>query len=251
MLRALLLALRVSNAPGHLRICLPDHRTGPSIFLLSKHTYLFYSRRITSFFQSFLKQDDSHKVDFRWYSTKWPSLPGADILDHLTGQAQAAILPHPTLPLPPPPTRKLQAFERWKMDTVAELEEDNDRPPGISIIPPADHTPPPFVQGVLEAKSRRLFSACLQTATGHNFSADYSDRHRQGAGDNTTCPCGARFSTKHLLLRCRLLNLHCHLLHNLPFNLIFRDRIGGKALAAFLLATQVLLRPLPPRPDPP
>jgi len=76
-------------------------------------------------------------------------------------------------------------------------------------------------------------------------------RPTQARGGRQHCPCGARYSTKHLLLRCRLLNPHRHLLHNLPFHLIFRDRIGGKALAAFLHATQVLLRPLPPRPYPP
>ena len=59
-------------------------------------------------------------------------------------------------------------------------------------------------------------------------------------------------TVKHVLLDCPL-TAHARndILHNSSLNWIFGTEEGGKALGLFLLHTQTLLRPLPPRPDPP
>ncbi|KAH9963055.1 hypothetical protein BGW80DRAFT_856773 [Lactifluus volemus] len=59
----------------------------------------------------------------------------------------------------------------------------------IACPPTPSSDPPPFVQGLLSHGNRTLFSNGLQLLSRHGFIADYSDRFRPDAGDNTCCPC--------------------------------------------------------------
>jgi len=146
-----------------------------------------------------------------------------------------------------PPTRKLHTMEAWRANSAELLATAINEPPWTSNIPPEDNSPPihPGSPGV------QVTSLLLCRHPNNHRAQPRGRLFWIGAEDNTTCPCGARYSTKHILLRCCLLRPHHHLLGNLPFHLIFQSREGGRGFAAFLHATQVLLRPLPPRPDSP
>ena len=76
------------------------------------------------------------------------------------------------------------------------------------------------------------------------------DGERPGSSDR-----GGRLvyhTVKHVLTECPLTSqARDEILHNSSLNWIFGTEEGGKALGSFLLHTQTLLRPLPPRPDPP
>ena len=60
------------------------------------------------------------------------------------------------------------------------------------------------------------------------------------------------YTVKHVLTECPLTaQARDEILQNSSLNWIFGTEEGGMALGLFLLRTQTLLRPLPPRPDPP
>ena len=60
------------------------------------------------------------------------------------------------------------------------------------------------------------------------------------------------YTVKHILTECPLTaSLRESILHNASLNRIFSTEDGGASLALFLHRSQLLLRPLPPRPDPP
>ena len=59
-------------------------------------------------------------------------------------------------------------------------------------------------------------------------------------------------SAPHILSDCPLLSIFCsHLLKDYSFQYLFWTVKGAEALATFLVRSNSLLRPLPPRPDPP
>ena len=80
-----------------------------------------------------------------------------------------------------------------------------------------------------------------------------------GYGEDGECPGssdqGGRLvhhTVKHVLLECPLTaDLRHKLLRNMSLSEIFGTELGGICLGRFLRASQLLLRPLPPRPDPP
>jgi len=138
------------------------------------------------------------------------------------------------------------------------LDTPHSGPAWTSCSPPESSQPPPFIRGVLSAGNRRYFSTAIQLTTRHAFTADYSVKvkFRPDAGDNLICPCSSRppftlHTTEHVLLSCTLLGdaraRSFGSNTNLPH--IFGTEAGGRQLCDFLHATQVLLHPLPPRPD--
>jgi len=132
-----------------------------------------------------------------------------------------------------------------------------------SCVPPDDYKPPPFICGALTSQNRRLVSVAFQLTTGHCFDAAYSINFREGADDNNTCPCSpspnpfhhrfALHTYQHILLHCPLCSQQrLTILGPTPsIQYIFSTEDGGRKLCEYLHATQALLRPLPPRPDPP
>ena len=119
---------------------------------------------------------------------------------------------------------------------------------------PASRSLPDFSLGCLIRGSRYLPSACFQLITGHAFHADYSNRFRSGAGDNTSCPhCRHRLTSAHVFVHCpepRLVHLRRRLIPG-HYSFFFMTEFGAAQLCLFLHYSQALLRPLPPRPDPP
>ena len=98
---------------------------------------------------------------------------------------------------------------------------------------------------------QRRYENPLDDGTDLSDSSGYGeDGERPGSSDR-----GGRLvyhTVKHVLMECPLLSQpRDEILHNSSLNWIFGTEEGGKALGSFLLRTQTLLRPLPPRPDPP
>ena len=82
-------------------------------------------------------------------------------------------------------SRKDEAYEEW----AASFIPRRNFPAWASIVPPNGNKPPPFIQGALTAKNRRLWSTCVQLTNRHCFDANYSMRFRSHADDIITCPC--------------------------------------------------------------
>ena len=144
---------------------------------------------------------------------------------------------------------RVRMFAEWN---EAYPPRDSDPPYG-PFTKPASHNLPLFVQGLGTHRSRHLQSAGMQIITGHSFQADYSDRFCQGANDNTRCThCKWRFTLTHALRHCpALAEVRGDTIANLPLSHLLSTSEGVAALCRFLHYSQVLLRPLPPRPDPP
>jgi len=149
----------------------------------------------------------------------------------------------------PTPSSHSRMFDEWN-SSFTPKPSDPPYTPFSSDATPILH---PFVTGVIRANNRDLETACLQLITGHSFQADYSDRFRTRANDNTICPrCTGRYTTRHVLLHCRpLASIRTRTIASYSLTRLFRSTHGAKKLIHFLHATQALLRPLPPRPDPP
>ena len=122
--------------------------------------------------------------------------------------------------------------------------------------PPDGNRPPPFICGALSRGNRRLFSATVQLATGHAFTADYSLRFRAGADDNTRCPCSTSFieeshTARHVILDCphhAAARVAAFGSATPSYSHIFGTFAGGSSLAEFLWLTFDLVIPLPPEP---
>jgi hypothetical protein len=79
-----------------------------------------------------------------------------------------------------------------------EFAASSDSPAWAACLPSEGPSfLPPFIHGVLSVASRRYFCACLQLLFHHAFIAEYSNRFRMNAGDNTDCPCGSRSIRPH------------------------------------------------------
>ena len=78
-------------------------------------------------------------------------------------------------------------------------------------------------------------------------------------GEDRECPksldwkgCLVYYTVKYILTKCPLIALACKdILYYSSLNWIFGTEEEGTTLGLFLLYTQTLLCPLPPRPDPP
>jgi hypothetical protein len=98
---------------------------------------------------------------------------------------------------------------------------------------------------------QRRYEDPLDNGTDLSALAGYGeDGERPGSSDQ-----GGRLvyhTVKHVLLDCPLTtDLRHKLLRNMSLSEIFGTELGGICLGRFLRASQLLLHPLPPRPDPP
>jgi len=100
----------------------------------------------------------------------------------------------------PTPSSHSRMFDEWN----SSFTPKPSNPPYTPFSSDATPTLHPFITRVIGAKNRDLETACLQIITGHSFQAEYSERFRIRAHDNTTCPhCTHRYTTRHILLHCR------------------------------------------------
>ena len=227
------------------------------------NVYLPFSTSFSMLFPRILDAFPSHSIQLRPFSPKWARLPGGDLVKDFTERAQRG-----TARLPPiPPSNKAKAFQDWHAEYITQ---NHSGPAWASCQPPSDANPPPFIIGSLSAGNRCLFAASIQTTTRHAFDANYSMNFRPQANDTTLCPCDTTWETRaanpsddlappihhtveHVLTNCPHFNEQRIAIFgsrspSLPF--IFGTERGGRQLVEFLHATQALLRPLPPRPDP-
>jgi hypothetical protein len=264
-----------------LSVFVPNGSLSSHLFSLHKHRFLHYSSLFKSHISKFLGADNlTHTIRLFWYSTKWSGLPGTGFIE------EAAAKPPPplsTLSQPSLVSRKEEAYQSWRNDTMILPRRRSHADASISL--PDGNKFPPYVRGLLTARNRHLLCAGLQLTTRHCFDAKYSFDFRPNAGDETACPCSftpsrhvesiraehnslsspipspsstddpppiVSHTVTHVLTICPLTAHHRELLlHNSTLAFIFCTEEGGKALAHFLHYTQLLLRPLPPRPDPP
>jgi hypothetical protein len=96
-----------------------------------------------------------------WYSPRWSWPWKVDWSTFLLERATSYFIINP-----PPLPSKTRMFEEWNED----YEPRESDPPYLPFTQPSqpDHLHP-FVQGVLDSKSRRLQCAAFQIITGHSF----------------------------------------------------------------------------------
>ena len=273
LLLALVDGLRLASGyhVGPLRVFLPNRAVAPLLFKLSKHTYLPLSSDIVSLVSNFVDFSPDLFAEFHWFSVKWAHVPGCDTLRRLGEDASSA----PPPPLSSPVSRKDAAFESWRLDyhyLPRAIHFAN-----VSFGEPCGNRLPPYTSGLLKSLNRRYWSAGIQLTTRHCFDADYSFKFCPSKGDETLCPCSydaadslRRFSEEdpfthpptpepltshtvaHVLTDCTLTaDLRSSVLQNRSLNHIFSTEAGGYNLCRFLHLSQLLLRPLEPRPEPP
>ena len=191
-------------------------------------------------------------MEIRRFNPSNPRGPGFASHNEILERAQIFFASHPD----PPLSNKARVFADWKRDY---MNADHTGLAWQSCEIPESSTPPAFVRGALSAGNRQYLSAAIQLSTSHDFTADYSMKFRPDAPDNLICPCSSDrppyqlHTRKHVLLECPLFadarlkafGPNSSLAH------IFQTEAGGRHLTMFLHVTQALLRPLPPRPDPP
>jgi hypothetical protein len=262
---ALVAGLKIFSANpsgSSLRLFLPNKSLLSSLTdLCTKSHLLPLASSFTSLLDSFLNTDFTRRAELRLFKKSWSVVPGKDTLARLLASAQPELVVNPPIP------HKHLAFHLWHQDVLLGLAA---RKPGhhawIACPPTPSPDPPPFVRGLLSHGNRALFSNGLQLLSRHGFIADYSDRFRPDAGDNTCCPCNyvdlsspppspgftLRTTLSHILFDCPLYSeQRASTLSHYSSASIFSSEQGGRNLAQFSFLTQATLRPLPPRPDPP
>jgi len=179
---ALCEGLTYAHLSNHVRIFLPDLSLTNYLFHMHKHSLLLFSCLFSSLLLNFLSQDPLHHADLLRYSIKWAGLPGKAIWESFVDEEQRLIFPCPPTPLLNP---KACLIQEW-----ANLYLTLHREGCVwqSIIIP-DGRPPPFCIGTLSCKDHHTFSAAIQLACDHAFTATYSNIFRANASDNTLCPC--------------------------------------------------------------
>ena len=189
--------------------------------------------------------DALHHVEFHQYSVKWSCLPGRECISYLSEQAQPLLYPIPPSPLLTHKARVIQLRHDQYMRTRRTSTAWR------STIPPDGPNPPPFIRGALSHKRRDIFCTCV------NFPpVTASTPVILNAFDKVPTTMSHALAAAHTPLT---MSSHCRL-HNSPrrrifgqhanLDYIFGTEDGGKKLGDFLLATNNLRLPLPPRPDP-
>ena len=261
------LCLALERLPTYFYI--PTSLAACPLFSLRKHSYLRFSTALTDALSSLL-DEGNYIVRFQSFLARKPKKSPHDLIHRPFSSSWPGVRPSTLSPFlnlardplnPPPSTPPVAAFADWAADYVV-----TGRSPAWKACSPSrgpSYTIP-FLEGVLPIASRRLLCTCIQLLFDHAFTATYSDRFRPSSGDNTDCPCGQTYITRdgmslpfrntlhHGLFSCRDHNdaRDAHL----PFtslDAIFTSARGGAALCRFIHASQIFLRPLPPRPDPP
>jgi hypothetical protein len=228
-----------------LYVFLPGPSTAPYLLRGHKHPYLPFSLRIIASVSRLVLGAPGVRIAFRRFSPSWVALQR--VKDDATPLLAD---PEDVAPLAAIRDRKADMYADWSAQYVAT---PHPQPYFRSCAPPDGNRPPPFIRGVLSRGSRRIFSAAVQLATGHSFTADYSRRFRPHAGDNTSCPCTlspdhpVSHTADHVIFHCpRFRDHRASAFHIRPQPSLFSTFIGGYSLADFLWSTQALLYPLPP-----
>ena len=259
LLQGILTASGLAPRPRTLFILLPNKSLLPSLTCTSaKSPLLPFSLHYVSLLSSFLDTNPSSSVELHLFKPSWSSVPGEALRRATLSSVQPALVTSP--PLPPHDT----PFLLWQWDTSFIRQPCHH---AWAAVPPSySHTPPPFVQGILSHRCRASFCNSLQLLSRHSFTADYSDHFCPEANDNTLCPCNGdhpfsptlsqtplRHTTlAHLLFVCPLHNdTYLETIAGLSLTHLLTMEAGGRALTNFTWLTQVTMRPLPPRPDPP
>jgi hypothetical protein len=138
----------------------------------------------------------------------------------------------------------------------------------LACTAPDGNKPPPAIRAAIAHGNRLITSTIFRFAVAH-FDADYSDRFRPNAGDNTMCPCAHRpyqpghnpsrrrqrpthrHTRNHVIFKCATTaasrTTHLQGLNTLPA--ILKSEEATKRLCCFLEVTNSsLMRPLPPIP---
>ena len=152
----------------NLSIFIPNRSLLPSLFSLKKHHYLHYSTSFTRLLTEFLGNSSS-LIHIYSYSTNWPGLPGLGLIHEAAATQPPPLSPslQPTLT-----SHKDEAYQTWRNDTMITPHCRSHA--NVSTPPPEGNTFPPFVQGLLQARNRRLLCTSLQLTTRHCFDANYS-----------------------------------------------------------------------------
>ena len=182
LLQVLLQGLTYASFSNEIHIFIPDCSTSTSVFLTSKHPFLFLSCAIIDQMIAFLLAHSLHSINFYRYSVKWAGLPGKMVFEEFTNREQ-----HIIFPVPPPSLLCLKDV------LLHDLQDEYIRTICLaciwqSITMPDGH-PPPFIQGALSQKDRRTYVAAGQLASSHAFHKPYSVDFQPGANDNNICPC--------------------------------------------------------------
>ena len=160
---------------------------------------------------------------------------------------------HTHVETPPEPPSKIRMFTDW--DESLPQSHDSRRRSVTFQTPSSDSPFPPFTLGVLSSRSRQLQSCAFQIFTRHAFEADYSDKFWPLANDNTICPhCDDEqcFTIRHAIHECEgFRDIYPELIGRRDISELLSSETGARRLCKFIHHTQCLLRPLPPRNDPP
>ena len=197
-----------------------------------KHAYLTFSSDITAALSAFLSWDPAHTVDFYHFKKSWKGLLGRASLCALSTDAQN----HPLRGSPPPLPHSRTIHMRWA-DDFHQAATDNPRTAIVSCTTPTSLSLLPFIRGAIKVGNCRYASAAFQITLRHTFDSWYSNRFRQGTGDETRCHCpwGPPHSAKHILTECPLFAYHCRLFFgNHSYRWIFSTKQGSHALTKFL-----------------
>jgi hypothetical protein len=142
---------------------------------------------------------------------------------------------------------KHQALEEWKQLWLAD--------PRQNLAYHALHHPPlgepPEFMARIESFTHPIFCTTIRMLTKHAFTGEYNARHCPRAPNPHGCQCGqAPLQTvKHIITSCPLFDracerLLCPVTPTLSTPIIFGTKVGGKALALFIKATQACIRPM-------
>jgi len=142
LLQALLQGLTYASFSNEICIFIPDRSTSASIFLTSKHPFLFLSRAIIDQMIVFLSAHSLHFIHFYRYSIKWAGLPCKMVFQEFTEREQHVIFPVPPPSLLRPKDILLQDLQEEYIQTICASRIWQ------SITLP-DGRPPPFIQGAL------------------------------------------------------------------------------------------------------
>ena len=156
-------------------ILLPNQQVIRHATTVAPSPLLPLSARVGSFVSTFLALPHRPHLAWRLFRPNWAH--ARHVRDFVCGLLDD---PLPGLDDAVPPDRKEEMHREW-----AASYSPSARSSHKTCRPPDGNRPPPFIRGALSRGNRRLFSAAVQLATGHAFTANYSLRFRAGADDNT------------------------------------------------------------------
>ncbi len=280
----------LSAPSGDLHVFVPNRAIGPYVFNLSKSPYLPLSSQITGCLSKYVEFSIA-RVDLLWYSTKWVRLPGSGAdgaFAEIRNSVQQSMAAAPPLPLSRKEEafglwrQDSIHLPRVPHSAWASCEPpDGNKPPSYVRGLLACHNRR-YMSAGIQLTNRHCFDAdysynfrpkagdetmcpCNYTPVSADDTADTvpsRDRPCDDSADGSpsrNCPPGILpfgrilpHTVLHILTACPLTShLRATILLNCSLPMIFGTELGASRLCRFLHFSQLLLRPLPPRPDPP